>query len=250
LTITCRATEVSGEVSDLSNVPKEYWQFSDIFYKQKAKSLPSHRSYDLSIQIEEGFSPPFGPIYSLFTVELQTLREFIEENIKTGIIRPSNSPCRSLVLFVRKKDGSLCLCIDYRGLNHLTYKDRYLIPLITDLLDAPKKARYYTKIDLRSAYYLVRIAKGDKWKTAFRTCYGSFEWLIMPFGLSNVPSAFQRFMNEIFAEMLDISVVIYLDNILVYSNNLENHKRHMREVLRQLQDNRLYVSPTKCVFHQ
>jgi len=132
----------------------------------------------------------------------------------------------------------------------LTCKDRYLIPLITNLLDAPKKACYYIKIDLRSIYHLVCIAKGNEWKTAFRTYYGSFEWLIMPFGLLNALSAFQRFMNEIFAEMLDVSVVIYLNDILVYLNDLESHRKHMREVLRGLWDNGLYASPTKCVFHQ
>jgi len=112
------------------------------------------------------------------------------------------------------------------------------------------KAHYYTKIDLRSVYHLVYIAKGDEWKTAFRTHYGSFEWLVMSFGLLNALSAFQRFINEIFTEMLDVSVVIYLDDILVYSDDLESHKRHVREVLRQLWDNGLYVLPTKCIFHQ
>jgi len=123
-------------------------------------------------------------------VELQTLWKFIEENTKTGIIRPSNSLCGSLVLFVRKKDRSLQLCVDYWSLNRLMHKNRYLISLVTDLLDAPKKAHYYMKIDLRSAYYLMHITKGNEWKTAFRTRYGSFEWLVMPFDLSNVLSAF------------------------------------------------------------
>jgi len=137
-------------------------------------------------------------------------------------------------LFVKKKDSTLRLCVDYRGLNHLSRKDRYPIPLVTDLLDAPKRARYYTKIDLRSAYHLVRIAKGEEWKTAFRTHYGSFKWLVMSFGLSNAPSAFQRFMNEIFSDLLDIYMVVYLDNILIYSDDLESHKEHVREVLRRL----------------
>ena len=138
------------------------------------------------------------------------------------------------VLFVKKKDSSLQLCVDYRGLNRLTRKDRYPISLITDLLDAPKRARYYTKIDLRSAYHLVRIAKGDEWKTAFRTRYGSFEWLVMPFRLSNAPLAFQRFMNEVFSDMLDICVVVYLDDILIYSDDLDIHKSHVKEVLKRL----------------
>ena len=137
-------------------------------------------------------------------------------------------------MFVKKKDSTLRLCVDYRGLNHLSRKDRYPILLVTDLLDAPKRARYYTKIDLRSAYHLVRIAKGEEWKTAFRTHYGSFKWLVMSFGLSNAPSAFQRFMNKIFSDLLDIYMVVYLDNILIYSDDLESHKEHVREVLRRL----------------
>ena len=132
----------------------------------------------------------------------------------------------------------------------LTCKDCYPIPLLTDLLDAPRKAQIYSKIDLKNAYYLVCIAKGDEWKTTFRTHYGSFEWLVMLFGLSNAPSAFQRFMNEVFYDLLDVYVVIYFDDILIYSNNLEDHKKHVKEVLRRLRDNKLYASSTKCVFHQ
>jgi len=140
--------------------------------------------------------------------------------------------------------------VDYWRLNHITCKNRYPIPLVSDLLNAPKKAQVYSKIDLRSAYHLVHIAQGDKWKTLFRTRYGSYKWLVMPFGLSNVPSAFQRFMNEIFADLLDVCVVIYLDDILIYSNNLEEHREHIKEILRRLQKNKLYASPTKCTFHQ
>lgn len=140
------------------------------------------------------------------------------------MIRPLQSPCEAPVLFVKKKDSSLRLCVDYRGLNKITRKDHYPIPLVTNLLDALQKARIYSKIDLQSAYHLVKIAEGDEWKTAFRTRYGSYVWLVMPFGLSNAPLAFQRLMNEVFADLLDICVVIYLDNILIYSDNLEIHK--------------------------
>jgi len=114
-------------------------------------------------------------------------------------------------------------------------------------LDAPRKAWIYSKIDLRSAYHLVCIAQGNKWKTSFRTHYGSYEWLVMSFGLSNAPSAFQRFMNEIFSDLLDICIVIYLNNILIYSDNLEEHKDHSKEVLEWLQRHKLYASSMKCV---
>ena len=245
-----QAVSVNSNPIELKNLPEEYHNFADVFSKLKSKLLPEHRPYDLSIQIEGKQTPPLGPIYSLSALELQTLREFLDENLKTGTIRPSNSPCGAPVLFVKKKDGSLRLCVDYRGLNKLTRKDRYPIPLLSDLLDAPNKARIYSKIDLKSAYHLVRIASGDEWKTTFRTRYGSFEWLVIPFGLSNAPSAFQRFMNETFADLLDVCVVIYLDDILIYSNNLKEHRIHVKEVLRRLRENKLYASPSKCLFHQ
>ena len=244
-----RATSVSGIPPDLSGVPPEYHEFADVFSKTKADILPEHRPYDLKITLEEGATPPLGPIYSLSKIELDTLRDYIEENLRSGFIRPSNSPCGAPVLFVKKKDGSLRLCVDYRGLNKITRKDRYPLPLVSDLLDAPRKARIYTKINLRHAYNLVRIAPGDEWKTAFRTRYGSFEWLVMPFGLSNAPAAFQRFVNEVFADLLDVCVVVYLDDILIYSDNPDEHRAHVREVLRRLRKHHLYARADKCEFH-
>ena len=170
-------------------------------------------------------------MYSLSQVELEALRKFIDENLASGMIRPTRSPYGAPVLFVKKKDGSLRLCVDYRGLNKLTIKDRYPLPLISDLLDSPRRARIYTKIDLRHAYHLVRIAEGDEPKTAFRTRYGSFEWLVVPEGLSNAPAAFQHFMNDIFADLLDICVTVYLDDILVYSDDITQHRAQVRDVL-------------------
>jgi hypothetical protein len=166
-----------------------------------------------------------------------------------GFIRPSKSSHGAPVLFVKKKDGSLRLCVDFRGLNKISKKDRYPLPLITDLLNAPRKARLYTKIDLRHAYHLVRIAEGDEWKTAFRTRYGSFEWLVMPFGLTNAPVAFQRFMNDIFGDLLDVCVIVYLDDILIYSDDPKQHTEHVREVLRRLRKHGLYAKGSKCTFH-
>jgi len=145
----------------------------------------------LKINLEEGAQPLVGPIYSLLASEQEDLKEFIEENLNTGFIRPTSSPHSALVLFVKKKDGSLHLCVDFRGLNCISKKDRYPLPLISDLLDSPHKAWIYSKIDLCHAYHLVHIADGDEWKTAFRTRYGSFEWSVMPFGLTNALMAFQ-----------------------------------------------------------
>ena len=143
----------------------------------------------------------------------------------------------------------LRLCVDFQGLNRISKKDRYPLPLISDLLDAPRKARVYTKINLRHAYHLVRITARDEWKTAFQTHYGSFEWLVMPEGLTNAPAAFQCFMNDIFVDMMDINVIVYLDDILVYSDSLTEHKLHIREVLRRLRSNSLFARADKCEFH-
>ena len=189
-------------------------------------------------------------MYSLSQSELKTLRAFIEEHVNIGFIRPSKSPHGALILFIKKKDGSLRLCVDYHGLNHITKKDHYPLPLLTDLLNAPKKARIFTKIDLCHAYHLIRIADSEEWKTTFRTRYGSFEWLVMPFGLTNAPMAFQCFMNDILSDLLDVCVIIYLDDILIYSEDMMQHKKHVKEVLRRLHKNGLYVAAPKCEFHK
>jgi len=215
----------------------------------KAETLPPHHSYDLKINLEEGVQPPVGPIYSLSASEQETLKEFIEENLNMGFIQLASSPHNAPVLFVKKKDGSLHLCVDFHGLNHISKKDRYPLPLISNLLDLPHKAQVYSKIDLRHAYHLVHIANGDKWKTAFRTCYGSFEWSVMPFGLTNALMAFQQFINDIFSNLLDVCVVIYLDDILIYSNNMSKHHQHVKEVLKHLHKAGLYAKVEKCKFH-
>ena len=159
----------------MSNVPSEYHEFANIFSKTKAETLPSHYLYDLKINLEESAQPPVGPIYSLSASEQEALKEFIEENLNTDFIQPTSSSHGAPVLFVKKKDGSLHLCVNFCGLNRISKKDRYLLPLISDLLDSPRKAQVYSKIDLCHAYHLVRISDGNEWKTAFRTCYGSFE---------------------------------------------------------------------------
>jgi len=238
-----------AETPDLFNVPSEYHKFANIFSKTKAKVLPPHHPYDLKINLEEGVQPLVGPIYSLSASEQEALKEFIEENLNMGFIRPTSSLHGAPVLFVKKKDGSLCLCVDFCGLNCISKKDHYPLLLISDLLDSPCKARIYSKIDLRHAYHLVRIANGDEWKTAFRIRYGSFEWSVMPFGLTNAPAAFQRFMNDIFSDLLDVYVVIYLDDILIYSNNMSKHHRHVKEVLKHLCKAGLYAKAEKCEFH-
>src|SRR5258705_682952 len=173
--LEARATATDLPEDPLSIIPMEYLEFRNVFSGDKANALAPHRPYDLKINLEEGTKPFHGPIYSLSPPELSTLREFLEENIKNGFIRPSKSPWGSPVLFV-KKDSSLHLCVDFCTLNRVTEKDCYPLSLISDLLMSPAPARIYSKIDLKHAHHLVCIAKGDEPKTTFHTCYGSYKW--------------------------------------------------------------------------
>ena len=210
-----------------SSFPSKYNDFSDVFEKKNADRLPEHRPYDCPIDLKDGACPPFGPIYGLSEPELKALKIYIEENLAKGFIRHSKSPAGSPILFVKKKDGTLRLCIDYRGLNRVTVRNRYPLPLIPELLDRLRAGRIFSKIDLRGAYNLVRIKPGDEWKTAFRTRYGHFEYMVMPFGLTNAPAVFQHMMNDIFREYLDQFVVIYLDDILIFSQDYIEHTKHV-----------------------
>ena len=177
------------------------------------------------------------------------LHEFIDEHLNMGFICPSNSPFGAPVLFFKKKDGSLQLCVDFRQLNSITRKDKYPLPLVSDLLAAPSKAKFFTKIDLQHAYHLIWIFPGDEWKTPFCTCYGSFECLVMPFRLTNAPAGFQCFLNTIFPDLLDVFVIIYLDDILIFSLNEEDHVKHVSKVLCRLRKHKLFAKGEKCVFH-
>jgi len=170
--------------------------------------------------------------------------------LKKGFIRPSESPAGYPVLFQKKKDGTLRLCIDYKKLNAVTVRNSYPLPLITDIIERVQGANYFTKLDLRSAYNLIRIREGDEYKTAFRTKYGHYEYLVMPFGLTNAPATFQSFINSVLRPYLEKFVILYLDDILIYSKTLDDHVEHVRTVLKTLLKNNLYAKPKKCEFHK
>lgn len=233
----------------ISNIPQQYVDFKDVFSKRKANILPEQRSYDCEIDlINDKPFPTQRSIYKLTVTEQQTLREYIEENRKKGFIRNSKSPFGAPIFFVKKKDGSLRPCVDYRGLNSITVKNRHPLPLLDSFFTTLAGAKVFTKIDLRGAYNLVRIKPGDEWKTAFRCQFGHFEYLVMPFGLSNAPAVFQSMMTDIFRDCLDRFVFIYLDDILIFSKDIDSHKLHVREVLRILQRHQLFAKLEKCVF--
>ena len=212
-----------AEASDLSNILSKYHEFANVFNKTKAEILTSYHPYDLQINLEEGAQPLVSPIYFLLVSEQKALKEFIKENLNMYFIWPTSSLYGILVLFIKKKNGSLCLYVDFCGLNSISKKDCYPLLLISNLLNSPCKAWVYSKIDLCYTYYLVCITDGDKWKTAFRTCYGLFEWSVISFSLTNAPIAFQRFMNDIFSDLLDVCIMIYLNDILIYLNNMSKH---------------------------
>jgi hypothetical protein len=231
-------------------LPEKYKDFVDVFEKINVDQLPAHSPYDCLIDLEEGHSPPFGPIYGLSKSKLQALRDYLTENLAKGFVQHSKSPAGAPILFVKKKDGSLRLCVDYRGLNKITTKNRYPLPLISGLLDRLRTGKIFTKLGLRGAYYLLRIRPGDEWKTTFHTRYGHFEYTVMPFGLTNAPAVFQHLMNDIFREYMDEFVVVYLDDILIFSKDQETHNKHVRLVLATLRVHGLYAKMEKCEFNK
>jgi hypothetical protein len=214
-------------VDSPTSIPSKYRRFSDVFEKRNADRLPEHRSYYCPVDLIDGACPPFGPIYGLSEPELHALQGYIDNILAKGFIHHTKSPSGSPILFVKKKDGSLRLCVDYRGLNKVTIRIHYPLPLIPELLDHLRTGQVFSKIDLERAYNLVHIRPGHEWKTAFRTRYGLFEYRVMPFGLTTSPAVFQHLINDIFREYLDQFMVAYLDDILIYSPDLHTHEQHV-----------------------
>ncbi|MBW0580265.1 hypothetical protein O181_119980, partial [Austropuccinia psidii MF-1] len=224
----------------LKVVPPVYHQYFDVFSKVKEEKLPAHHTCDHHIELP-GLLPPIGVIYSLSNKESETLWAYISDNVEKGFIRPSSSSTRAPALFVKKKDGGLCFCVDYSKLNAVIRKNRYPVPPSKQLLTVFNSSTIFSKIDLHGAYNLLRIKEGDEHLTAFRTKYGSYEYLVMQFGLTNDPASFQNLVNDIFEDLLDVFVVVYLDDIMVFSSSEEEHVKHVAFVLQRLRDNNLFA---------
>ena len=235
-------TENRKEVKDILQ------EYSDVFPEELPAKLPPKRVVDHAIEILPGVEPPSRPTYKMSQEELAELKRQLTDLSNKGYIRPSVSPYGAPVLFVHKKEGTLRLCVDYRALNKITIKNRYPLPRIDELMDRVVGAKYFSKIDLYSGYHQIRINDKDIPKTAFRTCYGHYEFIVMPFGLTNAPATFQTLMNDIFREYLDSFVIVYLDDILVYSKTADEHLKHLRLVLAKLRQHRLYGKIRKCDF--
>uniref|UniRef100_A0A1A8EUU3 ribonuclease H n=1 Tax=Nothobranchius korthausae TaxID=1143690 RepID=A0A1A8EUU3_9TELE len=193
--------------------------------------------------------PPKGHINSLSIPERAAMEEYIQESLQAGIIRPSSSPAGAGFFFVGKRDGGLRPCIDYRGLNGITVRNTYLLPLLQSAFDLLRGARVFTKLDLRSAYHLVHIHEGDEWKTAFNTPNSHFEYFVMPFGLTNAPAVFQCLINDVLKDTINKFVLVYLDDILIFAPDRDSHVQHVRAVLQRLLENQLYCKAEKCEFH-
>ncbi|MBW0541138.1 hypothetical protein O181_080853 [Austropuccinia psidii MF-1] len=232
----------------LKVVTPAYHQYLDVFSKVKVEQLPPHRAFNHHIKLE-GLLPPVGAIYSLSNQDSETLWTYISENVEKSFIRPSSSSTGAPVLFVKKNDGGLCLCVDYRKLNAVTRRNRYSVPPMSHLLTVFNGSTIFYKIDLHGAYNHLRIKEGDENLTALKAKYGSYEYLVMPFGLANAHSSFQNLVNDIFADFLDIFVVVYLYNIIFFYSSEEEHVRHVASVLQRLRDNNLFFKASKCVFH-
>jgi len=186
--------------------------------------------------------------YCLAPSELQELASQLQELSDKGFIRPSSSPWGAPILFVKKKDGSFRMCIDYRELNKLTVKNRYPLPRIDDLFDQLQGATCFSKIDLRSGYHQLRVHEDDIPKTAFRTRYGHFEFTVSPFGLTNAPAVFMDLMNRVCRPYLDRFVIVFIDDILIYSKSKAEHEQHLRTILQMLKQEQLYAKFSKCEF--
>ncbi|KAK7929110.1 hypothetical protein WMY93_005505 [Mugilogobius chulae] len=237
------------EPPDLTNVPTAYHDLANVFSKDRALSLPPHRPYDCGIDLLPGAPLPSSRLYNLSRPEYEAMEKYINDSLAAGIIRPSSSPVGAGFFFVGKKDLTLRPCIDYRGLNNITIKNKYPLPLLDSAFQPLHNATIFSKLDLRNAYHLVRIRDGDEWKTAFKTPLGHFEYLVMPFGLTNAPAVFQAMINDVLRDFLNRFVFVYLDDILIFSSSPEEHMVHVRQVLQRLLENKLYVKAEKCEFN-
>jgi hypothetical protein len=222
-------------------------EFMDVF-PEELPVMPPEREVEFYIDLIPGTAPITKRPYRMAPTELAELKLQIVELQQKGYIRPSSSPWGAPVLFVTEKDGSMRMCIDYRSLNEVTIKNKYTLPRIDDLFDQLQWAKYFSKIDLRSGYHQLRIKEADVQKTAFVTRYGQYEFTVMPFGLTNAPAFFMNLMNKVFMEELDKFVVVFIDDILIYSKSCKDHEHHLRIVLRRLRAHQLYAKLNKCEF--
>ena len=247
LTSCLASLTLKDEVRQDMSLPQVVCEYEDVFLEE-LPGLPPPRDVDFNIELHPGMSPISMTPHRMAPVELQELKVQIQELLGKGFIRPSTSPWDALVLFAKKKDKTLRQCIDYRQLNRVTIKNWYPLPRIDELFDQLRGARVYSKIDLRTGYHQLRVREDDILKIAFRTRYGHFKFTVMPFGLTNAPAALMDLMNRVFQPYLDKFVVVFVDDILIYSQSEVEHEDHLRIVLQLLRDHQLYAKFSKYEF--
>jgi len=226
-------------------------EFQSVFTKEDFDILPEHRKWDHAIELISGAEPKSSKVYPLSPLEQAELDAFLEENLHTRCIWPSKSPIAAPVFFIKKKDGSLRLVQDYCVLNTVTIKNRYPLPLISELVSQLCRARYFTKLDVCWGFNNVCIKSGNEWKAAFCTNCGLFEPLVMFFGMTNSPATFQTMMNDIFRTLIAKGiVVVYLDDILIFTKTEEEHERAVRRILEILAEYKLFLHLEKYEFHR
>jgi hypothetical protein len=244
---SCYQMAVESSEVDPIEIIKVVSEFPDVFPKD-LPGMPPEQKVEFAIELLPGTAPIFKRAYRISGPELVELKKQIDELSEKGYIRPSTSPWAAPVLFVEKKDGTKRMCIDYRALNEVTIKNKYPLPRIEDMFDQLRGASVFSKIDLRSGYHQLRIRSSDIPKTAFITKYGLYEFTVMSFGLTNAPAFFMNLMNSVFMDYLDKFVVVFIDDILIYSRSEEEHADHLRMVLLRLQEHQLYAKLSKCEF--
>lgn len=223
-----------------------FQQYGDVITNEKPLSIPDIGTVSHQIHLVPDSKPPARPPYRMSATENKILQDELQQLLTQGAIVPSSSPFSAPVLFVKKKDGSLRLCVDYRLLNQQTIKNRFPLPVIDDLIDSLGGAKFFSKLDLMAGYHQIRIDPQDEFKTAFSTRWGHYQFRVMPFGLTNAPATFKSFMNEILSPYLNKFVVVYLDDILIFSQSLTDHRKHLRMVLDVLRTHRLIAKKSKC----
>jgi hypothetical protein len=222
-------------------------EFPDVFLEE-LPGMPPDRDIEFMIELKPGTTPIYKTPYRMATPVLAELKEHIKELLEKGFIYPRSSPWGAPVIFVPKKDGTQRLCVDYCALNEVTIKNKYLLPRIDDLFNQLCGACVFSKIDLRLGYHQLKIRECDIPKTTFVSRYGLYEYTVMSFGLTNAPTYFMYVMNKVFMEYLDKFVVVFIDDILVYSRSEEEHEEYLRLALQKLRENRLYAKLSKCKF--